>query len=78
MPHFSKLTIMALTCFFSLVLLNPGFADDARQKRAFELIRDAKKHIRKSRETGANQGKENELAIIRLEEAVLLLEKEVT
>lgn len=52
-------------------------ADDARQERAFELIRKAKRHIRDSRKEGMDKFKENEKAIIYLEEAAKLLEKEV-
>lgn len=77
MPSLKTITTLTLAFFLSLTLSVPLFADDARQKRAFELIREAKKHIRKSRESGADQGSENEKAIVRLEEAVALLEKEV-
>jgi hypothetical protein len=73
-PGFAKACLAVL---LMLTMLIPAFADEARQKRAFELIRDAKKHIRNSRQSGFDSGKENEKAIILLEEAVGLLEKEV-
>lgn len=76
--------ILALSFFAVAASPSLAAADDARQERAFKLVREAKKHIRNSRKhtrnsrmAGENQGKENEKAIIKLEEATRLLEREV-